>query len=224
MIKLKKFVFYFFQECTYVMWDDSLECVIVDPGCERAVEKDELAGFISEKGLRPKMILLTHAHLDHIYGAGFCQEKYGIPVMMDPKEELSINVFNKTFTNMGMHVPPVFDSSPIKDGDILHFGNTDVRVLSTPGHSAGGVCFWVEKENVLFSGDTLFAGSVGRTDNDTASLDDLNRSLRETLMNLDGSIDVFPGHGPATSIGVERTCNPFIYDPYSITDLTGANE
>jgi len=212
MIHIQKFVFYLFQENSYLVWDDSLECVIVDPGCERAQEREDLFSFISTKGLKPKMILLTHAHLDHIYGVKECSERYGIPVMMDPKECESIEKFNPILTDMGMHTPQSFDYTSVEDGQELHFGATAVRALSTPGHSMGGMCWWFEKEGVIFSGDTLFKGSIGRTDNNYASLDALMHSLRSTLMQLDGDIQVFPGHGPSTTIGEERRTNPFIYE------------
>jgi len=218
MIHIQKFIFYLLQENTYLVWDDTKECVLIDPGCERRQERNELAAFIESKGLKPKMILLTHAHLDHIYGVREFSQRYAIPVMMDQKERESIEKFNDSFVRMGLHAPEGFDFTPVDDGQLLHFGNTDVRALSTPGHSPGGLCWWLEKEEVLFSGDTLFRGSIGRTDNEFASLDALMESLRGTLMHLDSDIRVFPGHGPSTTIGDERNTNPFIYDNTGIVN------
>lgn len=224
MINVKKFIFYLFQENTYVVWDDSRECVIIDPGCERESEKQQLAAFIDAQGLTPRMVLLTHGHLDHIYGARFISERYGVPVMMDPKDVPSMENVNKMFIGMGFHEPPTFEFTPIEDGQLLSFGQSECRVLSTPGHSLGGVCYWFEKDKILFSGDTLFAGSVGRTDNNWASLDMLKDSLRGTLMQLEGDIDVLPGHGGVTSIGQERQSNPFIYEDYTLSELLKADE
>lgn len=223
MLYIKKFTFYFFQENSYVVWDDSGECALIDPGCEHDSERKQLHGFIASKGLKPGMILLTHAHLDHIYGVREAMDKYDIPVYMDPKEQSSIDTFNKTFTDVGLHRPEKFDFTGVEDGQLLHFGNTDVRVLATPGHSLGGVCWWFEKDKAIFTGDTLFAGSVGRTDNNCASYDDLMASLRGTLMQLDGETDVYPGHGPQTTIGMERASNPFIYEDYTTEDLLHAS-
>lgn len=221
MLQVRKFEFYFFQENTYVVWDDTSECAIIDPGCERPQERKELQEFIDSNSLKPQMILLTHAHLDHIYGVRELMDRYRIKAFMDPRETSSIEIFNHNFIGMGLHEPQRFEYSPINDGDLLHFGNTDVRALSTPGHSLGGLCWWFEKDKALFTGDTLFAGSIGRTDNGCASLDDLMASIRGTLMQMDGDIDVYPGHGPATSIGRERTSNPFIYEDFTAEDLHG---
>lgn len=214
MIEIQKFVFNPFQQNTYVVWDGSGECVIIDPGCKTAKEQDSLFSFIGGKGLKPAAILLTHGHLDHVFGVRAACEKYGIPAYMHPAEEASIKEFNVQWAPAGMSFVDEFSYQPIADGQLLHFGNSDVRVLATPGHSMGGVCYWFEAEGVLFSGDTLFAGSIGRTDNNWASLDLLKKSLKEVLMALDGEIDVLPGHGPATSIGRERLLNPFINEEF----------
>jgi len=212
MIHIQKFVFYLLQENTYVVWDDTKECVIVDPGCERQQERAELSSFIESKELKPKMILLTHAHLDHIYGVAEFSQKYSIPVMMDPKESESVEKFNAIFVQMGLHEPQRFEYTAVTNGEVLHFGKSAVRAISTPGHSMGGMCWWLEEERVIFSGDTLFRGSIGRTDNEYASLDALMESLCGTLMQLDSDIQVLPGHGPSTTIGEERSGNPFITD------------
>lgn len=214
---IEKFVFNLFQENTYLVWDDSRECIIIDPGCDRTEDRQKLKDTIQAKGLKPVMVVLTHSHLDHIYGVHEMQQTYGIPVYMDPREEGSIRFFNAGLTRMGIHTPEEFDWTPVGDGQQLHFGNTAFRAISTPGHSMGGLCWWFEDDSVIFTGDTLFAGSIGRTDNEWASLDDLMHSLRDTLMQLDGGIDVYPGHGPATSIARERTTNPFIYEQEEYT-------
>lgn len=212
MIKVHKFIFNDFQENTYIVRDDTGVCVIIDPGCRKGSEEDRLHGFISEHGLKPAAVLLTHAHLDHIYGVGGCVRRYGIPVYMDKRETASIEGFNAAMRAWGMGTAEAFGYKAAGDGDSVTFGNTAVRALSVPGHSPGGLCWWIEAEDVIFSGDTLFAGSIGRTDNEWASWDMLMRSLCDTLMALDGKVEVFPGHGPATDIGHERMTNPFILD------------
>lgn len=200
MIQLHKFTFNPLEENCYVVWDDSLECAIVDPGCHISSEKKELMDFIDDNCLIPKLILLTHTHMDHVFGVSDLCAGYGIGAYMDPRETVTI-----------MEVKP-FDFTPVQDGMQLSFGRTRVRALSTPGHSAGGVCWWFEEDKVLFSGDALFKGCIGRTDLPGGDLDMLMNSLHNVLMNLDGDIDVYPGHGPATDIATERQTNPFLFD------------
>ena len=215
MLRIQDFTFNFFQEHSYVVWDDSGGCVIIDPGCESSEEKEDLWDFIAGEGLKPAMVLLTHAHLDHIFGVKDTLERYGIKAMMDPSEAEIVDKFNGIYERFGLRKPDSFPFEPLSDGQTVHFGDTDIKVISTPGHSPGGVCFHIEKEKVIFTGDTLFAGSIGRTDNAFASLESLMASLRDKLMLLDGDTDVLPGHGPGTSIARERTTNPFIFEDTS---------
>lgn len=214
MIHIQKFIFNPFQQNCYIVWNDDADCVIIDPGCFTDKEKEALHSFITGKKLKVKAILLTHAHIDHIFGVGWLQKNMNLPVYMDAREKDSLEGFNPTMFSMGMPKVEPFSYNEVQDGELLEFGAMQIRVLSTPGHSRGGVCWWLEKENAIFTGDTLFAGCIGRTDNNWASWDDLKNSLKETLMSLDGEIDVYPGHGPATSIGQERLTNPFIIDEF----------
>ncbi len=214
MLKLHKFIFNPLGENTYIVWDDTLEAIIIDPGALISAERDRLLSFIGSQGIKPVAILLTHAHMDHIFGVQSCVEKYNIPVYMDPREEASINGFNVAHAGYEMDYSNSFQTIDIADGDIVRFGNSQIRALSTPGHSMGGICWWIESAGMIFTGDTLFAGSIGRTDNRWASWDMLISSIKNTLMALDGEVDVFPGHGPATSIGQERLTNPFIVDEF----------
>lgn len=214
MLNIQKLIFNLFQENCYLAWDESASCVIVDPGCSTDAERERLFAAIASRGLTPKAVLLTHAHLDHIFGVRACVDKFGIPVYMDPEEEGSISGFNPSLYVYGYPQAETFEYVPVKDGDVVEFGTAKLRALSTPGHSRGGLCWWCEKENAVFTGDTLFAGSIGRTDNRWADLDTLKSSIKGTLMALEGDVDVYPGHGPATSIGNERLMNPFIVDEF----------
>ena len=209
---IHKFTVNALQECSYLVWDRTGEAVLIDPGMESEAEKQAVCDFIARNSLKPKAILLTHAHLDHIFGVNFLSGRYHIPVWMNPKEQTSIERVNPAFAGMVAALPEPFNYEKATDGTTVQFGESLIRALSTPGHSAGGLCWWIEKDNILFSGDSLFAGSIGRTDFEGGSLEELQDSLRNTLMQLDGEIEVYPGHGPATTIGRERMSNPFIYD------------
>lgn len=233
MLKIQKLVFNPFQENTYIVWDDadaSNACAIIDPGCMTSGEKAKLDAFIAQKGLKPAAILLTHAHLDHIMGVQHCIEKYGIPVYMDSREEQTITGFNPSMIAYGLPDSGEFPYNAVGEGDEITVGQREeiavsqdaeravgalkFRALRTPGHSFGGLCWWNEPAGVIFTGDTLFAGAIGRTDNKWADWSMLKASIKSTLMALDGTVDVFPGHGPATSIGQERLTNPFIVDEF----------
>ena len=220
MLRIKNFYFNDLHECCSVAWDETGECVIIDPGFYTDAERDQLAGFIKEKGLRPVKILLTHGHFDHLFGVTSLAGLYDVPVLMSA-EDISIadnsGYFSKVF---GVKLPDTSFTAPaekggrltvIKDGDIIEWGaGRKWEVIATPGHTPGGVCFLDREAKLLFSGDTLFAGSIGRTDQPGGDYDVLMKSIFERLMPLDGDIEVIPGHGPCTSITDERTKNPFL--------------
>lgn len=211
MIQIKNFYFNDFRECCSVLWDESDECVIVDPGCNSDSEKDILYGFIAKTGLHPAMILLTHGHFDHVLGLADCAAKYGIPVYMHPADKETMKTNGYLAKAFGISMPATdVDTKDIADGDRIRFGNTVLEVIHTPGHTPGGVCYYDREDKVLLSGDTLFAGSIGRTDHPGGDYDRLMESIFSKLMCLDGDIEVIPGHGPKTTIADERTRNPFL--------------
>ena len=201
-----------FQENTYVVWDETKECIIIDAGNLMPREDAELTEFIKANGLKPVMAVNTHGHFDHIYGVAEAAGRYGVPVYMHPADEVIIKEANPMLCNTyGLVIPDGFtDAVAVKEGDVIKIGNLNFEVIETPGHTPGGVCYLERNKKILFSGDTLFAGSIGRTDNQWADYDALMSGIFTKLMELDGDITVIPGHGPETTIATERTTNPFL--------------
>lgn len=218
MLKIKCFYFNSFQECCSVVWDDNGKAAVIDPGCYTSDEISALDGLIASKGLSVEKILLTHAHFDHIYGVAELAAKYNVPVLMNPEEKVILENEEFFCSMFGLKVPDTgFAYSAIHDGDIIEVGQNSFEVLSTPGHTPGGVCFLCRESRILISGDTLFAGSIGRTDNRWGDYDALMKGIFEKLMVLDGDIAVIPGHGNTTTIADERMKNPFLQpfnEPY----------
>lgn len=194
-----------------VAWSDSgSDCVVFDPGMSSAAGVEELSAFMQENGLRPEAILLTHGHFDHVWGVSGLLEKYDIPVYMSPKDKdilaRGASLFRgmPTFKNLKVDFPWI----PVP-GEITA-GGARWKVLESPGHTPGSVCYWSDENSLLISGDTLFAGAIGRTDLVGGDYDAIMRSLLGTVMNLPEDTDVIPGHGQPTSIGREATTNPFL--------------
>lgn len=211
MLHIKNFVFNSFREHCYLVWDDTLEGVIIDPGACSDYEKDTLYEEVASDKLKIKYVLLTHAHFDHIYAVKACADKYGAEVLMNPAEWDLIKELVPMSDRFGMPCPDTsFRTGDLRDGDIVRFGQTSFKVIATPGHSPGGVCFYDEADKVIFTGDTLFAGTIGRTDVPLGNYDDLIKGIMEKLMVLPGDVDIIPGHGYGSNIAEERTSNPFL--------------
>lgn len=218
MINIEYFTFNSFQTRCSVLWDEDGNCSIVDPGFETEAEHDKLTSFISSKGLRPVCIMLTHGHFDHIMGVAGLSKDYGsLPVYMHPDEKFTVENNGFLCRCFGLPLPESFESIDIKEGDVINVGSLSFEVIETPGHTVGGICLWEKGEKVLFSGDTLFAGAIGRTDHPGGDYDNIMKSIFGKLMVLDGEIRVIPGHGPETDIATERMTNPFLMpfnEPY----------
>ena len=231
MIHIEHFTFNSFQTNSFILWDESGKCAIADPGCSSEAELSRLTGFIADKGLEPVCILLTHCHFDHVYGMAALVRKYEIPAYADMSEMYSLQVTNaKLCGQFGFPMPdefPIIRTSSdfhhparaifVQDGDTIDAGNLRFEVIQTPGHSKGGLCFLERNEKILLSGDTLFAGAIGRTDHPGGDYETLMKSIFEKLLMLDGETRVLPGHGPSSDIATERMTNPFLLpfnEPY----------
>lgn len=211
MITIEKFVFSAFGENTYLLYDETKECVIVDPGFYEQHEKDEFAYFIDTNNLKPVKLIYTHCHVDHMFGNNFIAETYDLKPIIH-KAGLPFIVNGHEHAKMyGFQLEKAIEPEEfIKDGDIIKFGNSELNVVYTPGHADGSVCFVNYPQKFVITGDVLFRDSIGRTDFPTGDFDILMKSIHEKLFTLEDDFTVYSGHGPETSIGYEKVNNPFI--------------
>lgn len=198
----------------YVVSDDTKEAVIIDCGCFHPDEWAEIKNYIVKEQLKVVHLLNTHLHFDHIMGVPMVYNDLGLAPEAN-KNDLSIynNVEKQisTFINMNVdhiEMPPL--GRELRDGDTIEFGTHSFMVIQTPGHTKGGVCFYCKEENALFTGDTLFQCSIGRTDLEGGCYEDIIQSVKERLLVLPPETKVYPGHGPSSSIEFERKYNPYL--------------
>jgi len=200
------------QVNTYILSDETGECVIIDPGCFSEEEQKQLTDFITENNLKPVRLLHTHLHLDHVFGTRFVYEKYDLKPEAHPDDEFLIGITKDYASQFGVTMeenPPELGNY-LNEGDEVNFGNSSLKIIHIPGHSPGGITFYNENENILIAGDVLFRESIGRTDLPGGDYDTLISSIKTKLLTLPGETVVYPGHGPATSIEYEKTSNPFL--------------
>ena len=211
MTHVASFVFNPFQENTYVLYDDTNQCIIVDPGCYTPAEKKELSDFISNNDLKPVKCINTHCHIDHILGNQYILDTYGLKPEI-PQDELPLLEAAPQYGKMwGFEMEP----SPqperfINKGEAIRFGNTELEVLYTPGHSPGHITLYCKDDGFVISGDVLFLQSIGRTDLPGGDHQTLIHSIKTVLLPLGDDIKVYSGHGPQTTIGFEKKNNPFL--------------
>jgi hydroxyacylglutathione hydrolase len=211
-LKIKVFTFNPIQENTYVLSDDTGEAVVIDAGCYHEQEKQILKQYIDNEGLKLKMVVNTHLHFDHQFGNRFLFEEYGLKPHAHPDDEFLLErVVAGTFV---YGFPINEDAQPIgyyiKEGDLLKVGNTTLRCIHVPGHCPGHLAFHDAENKVLFAGDILFRGSIGRTDLEQGNHEQLITGITEKLLTLPPDTIVYPGHGPATTIGEEKQHNPYL--------------
>jgi hydroxyacylglutathione hydrolase len=211
MIEIKKFIFNPFNENTYVLSDDTGQCLFVDPGCQSKVELSTLKSYIAEKNLVPVGTIITHYHIDHILGNNFIYENYGLKPRCHEKSRSLWKSLAQTAAMFGIKPEnPIFPEEFVEEGDIISFGNSELKVLYTPGHAIGSICLVNDIEHFVITGDVLFHSSIGRTDLPTGDYKELRQTIMAKLFTLPDNYIVFPGHGPETSIGYEKMNNPFL--------------
>jgi glyoxylase-like metal-dependent hydrolase (beta-lactamase superfamily II) len=211
MISIQKFTFNSFQTNTFVLFDETGECAIIDAACEADDEKRALAEFIGMHHLKPVRLIYTHCHVDHTLGNTFVTERYHLEPEVHPEGKIFwelarefSSVFNVSFDK------PLAPKKFLNDGDTVRFGHSVLEVLYTPGHAGGSICLWNKEQKFVLTGDVLFYGSIGRTDMPTGNFDLLLKSITTKLYTMDDDTVVYPGHGPETTIGFEKHNNPFI--------------
>ncbi|MEM3673828.1 MAG: MBL fold metallo-hydrolase [Candidatus Bathyarchaeia archaeon] len=196
-----------FTNCYIVACSETREAIIIDPGFDSASEAEKIFKFIEEKALKLKYIVNTHGHPDHICGNGIVRKQFQTPILVHEKDAFMLGTFGKVIAKFfGFNSSSPSADILLKDGDHVKFGKIALKVMHTPGHSPGSISLL--SENEVFTGDTLFAGSIGRTDLPQSSESDMKESLKK-LANLPDSFKVYPGHGPTTTIGGEKQSNPF---------------
>ncbi|MEK7257354.1 MAG: MBL fold metallo-hydrolase [Bacteroidota bacterium] len=211
-ISVEKFTFNPFSENTYVLHDDTGECIIIDPGCYEPHEKIELSQFIINNNLRPVRLLNTHCHIDHVFGNKFVADTWSLPLEIHEGELPVLEALPEISRYFGI---PLQEPSPmpgkfIREGDLIEFGNSKLEVLFTPGHSPASLSFFCREDRFVIAGDVLFYGSIGRTDLPGGDYDTLISSIKTQLFPLGDDVKIYSGHGADTSIGFERKHNPFL--------------
>ncbi len=212
MAEVVQLTFNPFQENTYLVFDESKECVIFDPGCYHANEKKALSEAIENRGLQPVRLVNTHCHLDHIFGNKFVSETWNLPLEIHAGELplLERAVESAAFFGIPYPEPSPSSQSFLEPGKNLTFGNTKLEIRLAPGHSPASLVFVNLKDNFAIAGDVLFRESIGRTDLPGGDYNTLIKSIHESLLTLDDECVIYPGHGPETTIGWEKAHNPFL--------------
>jgi hydroxyacylglutathione hydrolase len=211
MVNIDCLVYNSFGVNTYVVYDSTKECLIVDPACYGTDEQAELKAFVKHHGLTPVGFVITHAHVDHVLGNFFVKSTWNIPFMMHPDGAYLLKnarQFGQMY-GFSMMESPAPDKL-IAEGDEIKVGNSSLQVLYTPGHADGSICLYCKEGGFVITGDVLFQGSIGRTDLPGGDFDALIKNITTKLMVLPDETVVYPGHGGSSSIGEEKLHNPFL--------------
>lgn len=212
-MKVRTFVCNMLHENCYLVYDEvSREAAVIDPGFYWNEEQRSFSKFVEENDLHIKYLLCTHLHFDHIFGTTFIEDTYGVKLSASLDDSAWITNFAQSVARFGIqpNTMPRPVGHPLHDGDILMLGDKSLKCIATPGHSAGGMCFYAPDSNMLFAGDTLFQGSIGRTDFADGNYAQLISSIQKQLLILPPNTIVYPGHGDPSSIEDEAKYNPYL--------------
>tara|TARA_B100000900_G_scaffold372465_1_gene352399 strand:+ start:544 stop:1188 length:645 start_codon:yes stop_codon:yes gene_type:complete len=212
MIQIQTFTFNDFQENTYVLFDDTKECIIVDPGCYDNQEQEKLSNFVTENKLKPVLLINTHCHIDHVLGNRFVSDKWMLDLAI---HELDLPTLKSVKDYCTIYGFDNYQESPLpshflNEGEKVKFGESELDILFTPGHAPGHIVLHSKKNDFIIGGDVLFQMSIGRTDLPGGDFDTLIESIKEKLLPIDDNTKVYCGHGPTTTIGFEKVNNPFL--------------
>ena len=211
-MKIKTFTFNPFSENTFIVYDDTKECIIIDPGCYEKNERKELEKYISDNNLKPIMLINTHCHIDHVFGNQFVCKRWGLDLQIN---KLDLDILKNNVELAQLYGFENYEISPmpkkfLNENDKINFGNSTLTIILTPGHSPGHISLYSSKEKIIISGDVLFNNGIGRTDLPGGNYDTLIKSIKEKLLVLEDETIVFCGHGPSTTIRKEKLNNPFL--------------
>jgi glyoxylase-like metal-dependent hydrolase (beta-lactamase superfamily II) len=212
MLTVSKFVFNPFQVNTYIVWDSvSKEAVIVDPGCSNHSEENELSHLVVEHDIKPKYMILTHSHIDHLLGCKFVKESFPVEFYVPEKDIPLFKNADKQAAAFGLtfNRPPM-PNKYLSENLEIDFGNHKIQFLFTPGHSPGEYCLYFAKDKICITGDVLFKGSIGRTDLWGGNFEVLMKSIKDKILTLPNDTLLYPGHGDSTTVRDERETNPFL--------------
>lgn len=210
MLTVRSFTFNPFQENTYVVHDGK-EAIIVDPGCWKLHEEQELEAYLEQNGLKPVRLVLTHAHIDHVFGCAWVAERYKLLPELHRADLQLLRNAPRQGQLYGVHCEPSPEpESFLEEGGHILLGSDRLDILFVPGHAPGHVALYCKAQGFVVAGDVLFNGSIGRTDLPGGDFDTLARSIREKLYPLGDAVKVYCGHGEPTTIGKERKSNPFV--------------
>lgn len=210
MLKIESFTFNAFQENTFVVSDQTNECIIIDPGCYEKSEGDTLIDYIKDEALKVTAIINTHCHIDHVLGNYRMKEVFKTKLWINRIEEPFLRAVKSYASNYGFN--QYQETSPdgfIDEKEFVKVGTHELEVLFVPGHSPGHIALYNEQEKILLAGDVLFRNSIGRTDLPGGDHDTLIRSIQHNLFQLPDDVTVYCGHGPETTIGYEKKNNPY---------------
>jgi len=211
MLKVEKFVVNPLGENSFVLFDETRECILVDPGFYFEEEFDEIKEFVSKNQLVPVKIVNTHCHFDHIMGVEFIRNEYGIPFEAHPDDAFWVEKVVDQGKMFGFEINPIRPIDKfLVENENVKFGNTELKVIHVPGHSPGHVCLYNGDAGILVAGDVLFYGSIGRTDLPGGDYHTLISNIRNKLFALPDDTIVYCGHGPETKTGFEKRTNPFL--------------